>query len=846
MKKDFVSLAEARPDLAKEWNYEKNGDLKPEDVSCGSHKKVWWIQHDKSPVTGKIMKLEWEAIIFNRTIHHQGNPIKQGQKTLKNYNDLESLRPDLASEWNYKRNGDLKPDMVTCGSNKKVWWIQYDKSPVTNQIMKLEWEAKIADRNKGSGNPIKSGHQVVYLYNDLLSLRPDIAKEWNYERNGDLKPDMVTCNSTKKVWWIQYDKSPVTGKVMKLEWKAVIYSRVLGSDNPIKAGKITLKNYNDLASLYPDLAKEWNYERNGSLTPDMVTCGSHKKVWWIQYDKSPVTGDIIKLEWEASINNRIKKRGCPQKAGVQILKGYNDLASLYPDLAAEWNYERNGDLTPDMVACGSGQKVWWIQYDKSPVTGEVMKLEWEALICNRVSKKSQNPIKAGKIVLKNYNDLASLYPDLAAEWNYERNGNLTPDIVTCGSNKKVWWIQYDKNPVTGDMMKLEWEASIVNRVQGNGNPVKSGRKVLEHYNDLALLRPDLAAEWNYERNGDLTPDMVTCGSRQKVWWIQYDKSPITGEIMKLEWMAPICIRVYKNIGCPIKAGKIALKNYNDLASLRPDLTSEWDYERNGDLTPDMVTCGSGQKVWWIQYDKSPITGEMMKLEWKASISNRALLGRGNPIKHGAIALKNYNDLASLRPDLASEWNYERNGNLSPDMVTCGCNKKVWWIQYDKNPITNEIVKFEWKTSINARANRNSGNPYITKYKGEEYIKQYLQKNNISFNVQQKFSDLLGTGDGQLSYDFSIPNEKYGHILIEYNGIQHYEAVDYFGGEEKFKIQKEHDKRKRDYAKKHGYKLITVKYTYDTYESVEEYLDKELKKLGVINDTKKEESVNDAA
>ena len=106
--------------------------------------------------------------------------------------------------------------------------------------------------------------------------------------------------------------------------------------------------------------------------------------------------------------------------------------------------------------------------------------------------------------------------------------------------------------------------------------------------------------------------------------------------------------------------------------------------------------------------------------------------------------------------------------------------------------------------------------------------------------------MLGTGDGQLSYDFSIPNEKYGYVLIEYNGIQHYEANDYFGGEEKFKIQKEHDKRKRDYAKKHGYKLITDKNTYDTYESVEEYLNNELKKLGVINHTKKEESVNAAA
>lgn len=135
----------------------------------------------------------------------------------------------------------------------------------------------------------------------------------------------------------------------------------------------------------------------------------------------------------------------------------------------------------------------------------------------------------------------------------------------------------------------------------------------------------------------------------------------------------------------------------------------------------------------------------------------------------------------------------------------------------------------------------SGCPYLTTYKGEEYIKQYLQRHNVSFDIQQKFSDLLGTGDGQLSYDFSIPDEKYGHILIEYNGLQHYEANDYFGGEAAFKKQKEHDKRKRDYAKKHGYKLITVKYTYDTYESIAEYLDKEFEKIGLKNSTKTSET-----
>lgn len=519
-------------------------------------------------------------------------------------------------------------------------------------------------------------------------------------------------------------------------------------------------------------------------------------------------------------------------------KNFVSLAEARPDLAKEWNYEKNGDLKPENVSCGSGKKVWWIQYDKSPITNKTMRLEWEAIICDR-TRGNGNPIKVGKQVLKNYNDLLSLNPDLASEWNYERNGNLKPDMITCNSNRKVWWIQYDKTL----NIKFEWIESVANRTKGKDNPFKSNKQVLVGYNDLQSLRPDLAEEWNYERNGNLKPDMVVCGSHKKVWWMQYDKSPITGKMMKLEWEAVIDDRV-RGSGNPIKVGQQVLIGYNDLQSLRPDLAAEWNYERNGDLKPDMITCGSSKKVWWIQYDMSPITGDMVKLEWEAIISDR-VKGHECPMKDGHKVLKGYNDLASLHPNLADEWNYERNGKLTPDMVTCGAGKKVWWIQKIKDEKTKNTIQYEWMATIASRV-AGSDCPYLTTYKGEEYIKQYLQRHNVSFDIQQKFSDLLCTGDGQLSYDFSIPDEKYGYILIEYNGIQHYEAVDYFGGEEQFKKQKEHDKRKRDYAKKHGYKLITVKYTYDTYESIEEYLDKELKQLGVIDDTRKEESVNDAA
>lgn len=301
------------------------------------------------------------------------------------------------------------------------------------------------------------------------------------------------------------------------------------------------------------------------------------------------------------------------------------------------------------------------------------------------------------------------------------------------------------------------------------------------------------------------------------------------------------------------------KDFVSLAEARPDLAKEWNYEKNGDLKPEDVSCGCNKKVWWkLPYDVPDdypvehLRGKHFEFEWRATTNNRTR-GKGNcPYLCGQAIWKGFNDLQSVNPKLAKQWHPVKNKGLKPTCVNANSTLKVWWLlQYDI-PMDYHIeclrgkhFDFEWQATI---YNRNKGVdcPYLITYKGEEYIKQYLQKNNIVFNAQQKFSDLLGTGDGQLSYDFSIPNEKYEYVLIEYNGIQHYEANDYFGGEEKFKIQKEHDKRKRDYAKKHGYKLITVKYTYDTYESVEEYLDKELKKLGVTNGTKKEESVNDAA
>ena len=87
--------------------------------------------------------------------------------------------------------------------------------------------------------------------------------------------------------------------------------------------------------------------------------------------------------------------------------------------------------------------------------------------------------------------------------------------------------------------------------------------------------------------------------------------------------------------------------------------------------------------------------------------------------------------------------------------------------------------------------------------GEQRIANYLEKNKIEFEEQKKFDKL-----GQLSYDFFIPSQ---NLLIEYQGMQHFSPIEHFGGEEKFKIQLAHDKKKRSFAEENNFQLLEISY-----------------------------------
>ena len=282
---------------------------------------------------------------------------------VKTKEPLSVTHPDLASQWHPTRNGDLTPQDVVAGSNKKFWW-KCCKGP------DHEWVAALVDRTaKGSGCPCCAG-QRLSVTNSLATLHPDIAAEWHPTKNGDATPQDIGAGSAKKVWW-KCREGP------DHEWKAaLVYRTRTGSGCPYCAGyKLSITN--SLAVLHSDIAAEWHPTKNGSLTPDNVVAGSSKKVWW-KCREGP------DHEWEATLNNRTRSStGCPYCAGQRV-SVTNSLAALHPDIAAEWHPTKNGALTPDNVTAGSAKKVWW-------KCREGLDHEWMAAPTDRTNKGSGCP-----------------------------------------------------------------------------------------------------------------------------------------------------------------------------------------------------------------------------------------------------------------------------------------------------------------------------------------------------------------------------------------------------------------------------------------------------------------------
>jgi hypothetical protein len=320
-----------------------------------------------------------------------------------------------------------------------------------------------------------------------------------------------------------------------------------------------------LAEVNPELAKQWHPTKNGDLTPSDFFTKSGIKVWW-KCDKG---NDHV---WLTSPNERNRGRGCPICSGSKIVNS-NCLSTTHPKLAEQWHPIKNIDLNPTEISIGSHKKIWW-------KCNKGVDHEWEASTYNRL--RADCPICSGKKTVKS-NTLFFKHPQIAKKWHPTKNGDLKPSDIYFGSGKKVWW-KCDKGE------DHEFFSSVGGSVRSGVNycPFCSGRQTSKK-KSLEYLFPKIANQWHPSKNGNDLPIKFTSGSNKRIWW-----KCKNGE--DHEWVTSIEKRT-SGRECPFCSHQ-RLSITNCLETINPELSKEWNYDLNLDITPKNVSPNTEKKVWW--------------------------------------------------------------------------------------------------------------------------------------------------------------------------------------------------------------------------------------------------------
>ena len=458
-------LSEARPDIAIEWHPNKNDGWGPEDFSYGSQIKAWWR-------CAKNKKHVWQAAIANRTsaqgagcpdcyFESYGIDLRQFPAVLKFFNhkkngDIDPHKipagaaihwrckegikhkwcsrfniqvvdafcpfcrgrkaapdnnltnfPKLAKEFHPTRNGALKAKKIVPGSKVKVWW----KCP---EGADHEFEMRPYERTvKGYNCPCCSRLKFSKT-NSLAAEFPAIARQWYKTKNGNLKPSGISSRSKEVVWW----KCP---KGDDHEWKASVMRRTYeGTGCPFCANR-ALSTENNLATAFPNIAKEFDLKKNDPIKPHQVVATSATEYWWFCKNKH---------SWLRAVYLRTKRGSrCPDCPDYRSRKITNPLSN-FPEIAKYLHPTKNGNLKPSEISSGSKEVVWW-NCKKGPDHA------WQAWIDITVRKGFKCPFCEG-FRLSVTNNLKALHPGLAKEWHKTRN-EQKPTETLPGSAHKAWW-----------------------------------------------------------------------------------------------------------------------------------------------------------------------------------------------------------------------------------------------------------------------------------------------------------------------------------------------------------------------------------------------------------------------
>ncbi len=611
-----------------------------------------WDPRDVSPMTTKkkpwmcSKSHRWEASVYTRTRKGTGCPYCAGFRAIPGENSLADLFPEIA-----KQADGWDPSTVMPKSNQEKAWICE---------LGHKWNADVRHRTRPNNNcPYCSGRRVTPGINDLATKFPEIAKQahqWD--------PSTVTFGSGQTREWICN---------LGHTWTATISDRSsTGNGCPYCSGRRVSAGFNDLATTYPELAKQadgwdpttvshgssqsmdWKCElghkwkaviaKRTLQTPSCPTCSGRTFLRGFNdlqtthpnlaeqangWDPTHIGATSKqKLQWKcsqqhvwlAAVYSRVAGRGCPICANKQILIGVNDLATTHPELAREadgWD--------PTTITSGHDKVLNW-----RCASGH----NYSARPYSRTSKTATGcPVCSNNLVIAGVNDLATTHPELAREAS-----GWDPTTVTFGSGKKQNWICS-----SGHL----WSTTITSRVSGTACTVCSNRSIVVGLNDLATTHPEIAREAD---GWDTTT--VGAGHAKRMSW----KCSLGHK-----WKTSISNRSLQNTGCPVCSGRQLEKGFNDLLTRFPEVAQEadgWD--------PSAINAGTNAKKPWRCSEGH---------QWIATVSSRTSNGVGcpscasygfNPSQQAWLYLLAQHEWAQLQVGITNDLNrrlkeHDKNG-----------------------------------------------------------------------------------------------------------------------------------------------------------------------------------------
>lgn len=445
-----------------------------------------------------------------------------------------------------------------------------------------------------------------------------------------------------------------------------------------------------LKAAWPDLLKDWDFEKNGGIALDAIRVNAGNKVWWrCQVDK--------RHRWEARVRNRaIDGNGCPYCSGRKTLRE-ESFGVLYPKIAAELHATKNPQIDRFAISPGSNKAANWICSNGH---------EWKSEIARRVRTNSGCP-KCARV--KGRPMLAQ--SPLAREFHPTKNGKLRVESLTLGTRRRIWW------QCSSNLMHTWFEAVNYRHNTDNRCP-KCYPRGVGRRETLDKFSEALCKEWHPSLNTPRTPKDFTVGSSIKVWWQCVKNSAHPA------WPSVIRNRTINKQGCP-KCAARAFDEKHSIAVMFPEIAKEWHPTKNGPWTPANVTFGSSRNMWW-RCTKDPTH------EWQRIVNVRTKRNTGCPLCSGQ-AVTPERSLAARYPKIALEWHPTKNGDLTPEMIKAKSAKKVFW-QCATNPA------HEWEAQIKNRTINGSGCPDCARENNILKIQQELNK--AAFNTTEVYRTFL--------------------------------------------------------------------------------------------------------